>query len=235
MGVRLSARGPWRTWFVAFVATVPLAVVSCRGLLGISDGDGTADAGDASTSPTNGDGATQAGDAGAPEGDGAVGSADAGASTADGAGAATNDAATGYFEWPEWPLPGVSPGAANYTATADTVTDKTTGLMWERGYSERLVNMDAPGHCITLRAGGFSDWRLPTWIELLSIVDYGKKSPAIDVSTFPPDAGATDWFWSSTVSARTGLTLSVLFNDGSMAGLSTAGTQLWRVRCVRVP
>lgn len=39
---------------------------------------------------------------------------------------------------------------------------------------------DALTACNGISAGGFSDWRLPNVKELMSIVDYGRVSPAID-------------------------------------------------------
>ncbi len=44
------------------------------------------------------------------------------------------------------------------------------------------------------RFGGFSDWRLPKLKELLSIQDYGRCSPAINITFFPNTMSS---YWSS--------------------------------------
>jgi hypothetical protein len=49
------------------------------------------------------------------------------------------------------------------------------------------------------RFGGFSDWRMPTAKELLSIVDYSRWAPAIDTTFFP--GRVPSYYWSSTTDA----------------------------------
>ena len=108
--------------------------------------------------------------------------------------------------WAEWPMPNsaaeVANGAPNLAHFVDnldgTVTDVVTGLMWQQDYREALEEGPADTYCNTvLRSGGYSDWRLPTIIELLSIADFGRSSPSIDTTFFPQvPSGAR--FWSST-------------------------------------
>ncbi len=51
------------------------------------------------------------------------------------------------------------------------------------------------------RFGDFNDWRLPTLIELQSIVDYSHEYPAVDIKYFPDIDPYTLWpYWSSTSS-----------------------------------
>jgi len=98
----------------------------------------------------------------------------------------------------------VSDGAANpasYTDNGDgTVTDKITGLMWEKGSSGPYASWSqAVAHCPTLTLGGHNDWRLPTRIELLSLVDYGVggdlSGPRLLINTkyFPMTASNLHW------------------------------------------
>lgn len=47
---------------------------------------------------------------------------------------------------------------------------------------------------------GYTDWRLPSQIELQSIVNFGKLDPAIDVAYFPNTRSA--WYWSSSPDAN---------------------------------
>jgi len=87
--------------------------------------------------------------------------------------------------WAEWPMPSdqvdVTAGAPNlesYTDNGDgTVTDNVTGLMWQQVVSTTTYNWaQALAYCPKLTLAGHSDWRLPSRIELVSIVDLGVTS-----------------------------------------------------------
>jgi hypothetical protein len=83
-----------------------------------------------------------------------------------------------------------------YTVDGDTVHDSRTGLIWTRstlpgGRRNWADAQTAAGACAL---GGFSDWRLPTIRELLSIVDYERASPAIDQVFECEDS----WYWTGT-------------------------------------
>ncbi len=68
----------------------------------------------------------------------------------------------------------------------DIVIDKKKNLMWQDNSSAKSVKRDWSGakrYCQNLSLGGYSDWRLPDYYELLSIVDYDRHHPAI-VSLF---------------------------------------------------
>jgi hypothetical protein len=71
----------------------------------------------------------------------------------------------------------VSAGAPNlesYTDNGDgTVTDNVTGLMWQQQAvpSTTYAQSNPTSYCQSLTLGGHADWRLPSIIELLSIVD----------------------------------------------------------------
>ncbi|MFH1187747.1 MAG: DUF1566 domain-containing protein [bacterium] len=79
-----------------------------------------------------------------------------------------------------------------------TITDTSTGLMWQQAITEKMIWEDAINYCENLSLGGYSDWRLPNKNELQSIVDYSCYSPAINLTYFP-DTPETGIFWSSTV------------------------------------
>ncbi len=66
--------------------------------------------------------------------------------------------------------------------STDIVTDLTTGYMWQDGSTIVSKNWQgAIDYCENLTFGGYSDWRLPTLKEMVTIVDYGRNSPAIDL------------------------------------------------------
>ena len=146
-----------------------------------------------------------------------------------GTGGARSCAANVVDHWAHWTVPSDEPGAANYdTSVADVVRDKTTGLLWQavddgKGYTWQA----AVDHCKALDLAGHCDWRLPTWMELFSLLDFGQVSVA---STFPKMPPAI--FWSSSVAA--GAPPSALIVDFGIAG----GIEFEQdipslVRCVR--
>ena len=65
------------------------------------------------------------------------------------------------------------------------IIDETTGLMWQQNISEYTFTWDeAIAYCENLEYGGLSNWRLPTQLELLTIVDNGKLYPAVNTTIF---------------------------------------------------
>jgi len=87
-----------------------------------------------------------------------------------------------------------------------TVTDNDTGLMWQQATA--LGNYTWEGaldYCEDLTLAGRSDWRLPTAKELLSLVDYSRYNPAINITFFPdtvisPYRSSTHFFQSDAFS-----------------------------------
>jgi len=145
----------------------------------------------------------------------------------------------GNTNWAEWPMPNsqvdVTAGALNlenYTANGDgTVTDNVTGLVWQQAASSTLFTQaGAIAYCAGLSLGGHTDWRAPSYVELVSLVDYGKPSPSINASAFPGELGEP--FWSSTPYAvPTGNGWVVTFNAGYVDIYDVTSSHL--VRCVR--
>jgi hypothetical protein len=138
--------------------------------------------------------------------------------------------------WAEWPMPNsstdVTAGAPNPTSYTDngdgTITDKVTGLIWQKVASTTYGTPAAAAqYCVALRLAGKADWRLPTAIELASIVDYAATNPAIDTNVFPSVSG---YFWTATASAPAPTTSwAIDFDNGEFAVWTNPGLQ----RCVR--
>ena len=83
------------------------------------------------------------------------------------------------------------------TTTPGVVVDDVTGLAWQRARSaDAMLWKDASTTCANLVLGGHDDWRLPSLIELVSIVDFTRQVPALDARAFPDATGAN--FWSAT-------------------------------------
>jgi len=139
--------------------------------------------------------------------------------------------------WAEWPMPNgqadVTVGAPNPESTTDngdgTVTDNVTGLMWQQAVAATTyAQAAAVAYCPTLTFAGHNDWRLPSVIELVSIVDYGQSSPSINGTYFPATPPA--YFWSSSAIGTT-YAWKISFNDGGTDTESFSAT--YNVRCVR--
>jgi len=147
--------------------------------------------------------------------------------------------------WAEWPMPNdqvdVTAGAPNlesYTDNHDgTVTDNVAGLMWQQTVPTGTYTWSqAVAYCPTLKLAGHSDWRLPSRIELVSIVDLGVTSGATINATYFPSTPA-GWFWSSSPwqngsSSAYCVALGVIIDVGGFTGASDVHN-LYYVHCVR--
>ena len=181
----------------------------------------------------------------------------AGGSSTDGNG--TTDAATGgtaptcsgpapqpdpAHVWANWSMPNPpSSGLANPakydTSQSDVVIDQVTGLMWPKNASpvdDELSFDAAVAYCAELEAGGYCDWRLPTRIELTSLVDFTQREPSADQSVFSdfPEAGARIGWGFLTSSSSGDDEWWILFHSGATVSIER-GTALQgaRARCVR--
>jgi hypothetical protein len=121
------------------------------------------------------------------------------------------------------------------TSTPGVVVDKVTGLMWQQAVdSNSYTQTQAQVYCAELMLAGHCDWRLPTRIELVSIVDFTSLMPAIDSTSFPGVNGSPSWiFWASSPMAWNPSPSAwyVQFSDGSTRYGDP--TDPGAVRCVR--
>jgi len=126
--------------------------------------------------------------------------------------------------------------AASYTDNGDgTVTDKITGLIWQQDSSGPYTWSQAMAYCPTLTLAGHKDWRLPTRIEALSLIDYSVVFGAglmIDIKYFPNTVDA--YYWTSTVLARAPSSQACIVNpDQGGSGYVSMGLTTVYARCVR--
>ena len=105
-------------------------------------------------------------------------------------------------------------------------------LMWHRATNpDRLNFKDAESYCKALTTGSHTDWRLPTIQELLSLVDYTRFDPAIDIAQFPDTTSTYYWSSSPFASAPADYAWVVGFSDGGADFLHRDGAAF--VRAVR--
>lgn len=128
-----------------------------------------------------------------------------------------------------------------------TTTDNVTGLMWQKADGGEMTISNALLFAqTTLNAtnfAGYSDWRLPTVHELMSILNQDRSNPALDTNYFTsPGVVAGTWnqvYWWSRDQFRNS-TNQWCANAGGGVGpkaisetISAGGTLNYRVRCVR--
>jgi hypothetical protein len=114
------------------------------------------------------------------------------------------------------------------------VTDNVTGLQWEQpamGCSAGCDQADAAAYCASLSLAGHSDWRLPTRIELVSIVDDTQHSPAIDPTFFP--GTSNQYFKTSSVPASGPGNSFVIGGAEGDTAIGSTSPPVGTVRCVR--
>lgn len=110
--------------------------------------------------------------------------------------------------------------APSYTRDDETeiVTDNITQLMWQDDAAaaspEGMDQATAKQQCDDLTLGGFTDWRLPTIEELLSLVYKGAYDPAID-PVFQNIVSLAYYWSSSEQKQRAGYVWVVYFEAGT--------------------
>ena len=121
--------------------------------------------------------------------------------------------------------------------TDDTILDKGTNLLWQRGFGSVCTWDNAISYCENLVLSGRNDWRLPNIKELSSIIDLTRFNPALDTRDtsvyhgFLDDNGSSK-YWSSTTDNDNEPVAWGIFFDYGYAYPYGKGESNY-VRCVR--
>ena len=157
---------------------------------------------------------------------------DAGAEPAEQCSGSETDAAE-TPPWATWPMPNPSssglPNPARYdTGKLGVVIDQVTGLMWQRETPAEYGFADAAALCAELALAGHCDWRLPTRIELVSLVDFTLSNPTLDTTAF---AAASGEYWSTSALDEYRWRIG---SDGATRASKESMAPTGLARCVRV-
>ncbi len=88
--------------------------------------------------------------------------------------------------------------SAQFKRENSVVTNTETGLMWQDNAAAKEIERDwsgAKSYCQNLNFAGYSDWRLPSIKELLTITDKNRYDPSI-INKF--NNITSDSYWSSS-------------------------------------
>jgi hypothetical protein len=128
------------------------------------------------------------------------------------------------------------PSSSNFIDNGDgTVTDASTGLMWQQDQAGDMLWDAALVYCERLVLAGYDDWRLPNRNELQSLLDYSVIIPSIDTTMFL-NTMSKEYWTSTTALAGPNCPIKyaycVGFGSGGV-GVGLNSESLFSVRAVR--
>lgn len=115
--------------------------------------------------------------------------------------------------------------------SSDIFVDNKNNLIWEDSYESKSVTKnfyEAENYCNNLNLGGFVDWRLPTRLELISLIDDTKYNP---MSSGLQNITASAYLSSSIAVGTSNYVWYVDFLDGKVRNYGK--DSVYYVRCVR--
>ena len=118
-----------------------------------------------------------------------------------------------------------------------TITDTITGLMWQQVDGGEMTFDKATTYANDLVLGGFSDWRMPTVLELHSILHLDKNNPALNTTYFT--SPTAQYWWSSQKQVNDAAKAWVTNSGGGVGNhpvsetVSAGGAKKFHVRAVR--
>ena len=130
--------------------------------------------------------------------------------------------------WAGWRMPSNTPTSYGEQVPG-IVTDRVTGLSWQKTGASSATFAQASAACAALDAKGGKAFRLPARIELVSLLTFGRGIiPAINQSAFPGTPASPHW---TSSALESGGRYVVDFQSGAVS--TAVGTELFAYRCVR--
>jgi hypothetical protein len=133
----------------------------------------------------------------------------------------------------QWPIPPDVPPGTEYTIVGDgTVTDNITNLIWQEAVPPGVWTWaQAQDYCAHLNLGAtLHDWRLPSYMELVSIVSFSGTTTGSTTSVLPDTPANV--YWTSSPALRPAATVwSVEFGVSGTTS-SAPPDSPFAVRCV---
>lgn len=146
-----------------------------------------------------------------------------------------NDGALGwqyiYYDYRMRCVRGAPLTYGDYRPGGATVTDRSTGIMWQAGVSPTTLTwFNALGYCNDLVLEGYDNWRLPDIRELQTLISEGYYNPTAESAHFGTGAPT---LWSSSSFERNfgSNAYAIRLNDGALT--SYGKTSAYSARCIR--
>ena len=117
-----------------------------------------------------------------------------------------------------------------------TVTDRLTGLVWQKADGGEMTWEKAKDYAKALRLAGRKDWRLPTSMELFALTNQGMHGPAMDTSVFTRSEAR--YWWTNSPRADDASKVWLVNSGGGIGAhaktetVSAGGERPVHVRCV---
>ena len=118
--------------------------------------------------------------------------------------------------------------------------DNNTGLVWDRAPEIGLFawggTYGAARYCLLKNLGGTRGWRLPSVVELASLIDLSLPPPFVPASAFTiggsPGVQSVSYWSASTVADNPSNAWLVYFGDGDVVTFTKASVRFpaWCVR-----
>ncbi|HNR87497.1 MAG TPA: DUF1566 domain-containing protein [Spirochaetota bacterium] len=144
------------------------------------------------------------------------------------------------------------PLSRNFTDNGLTITDNRTGLIWVKctqglsgsdcttGSASTYTWSAAMNACSSLSYSSRANWRLPSVVELMTLINFENEGPSLDTVYFPniPSSAGRSYWTSTSFSSDSSYAWYVSFENGYTQLLNSSENvkdKTYFVRCVTGP